>query len=252
MARVAPLLTLLLLLQSTPMLRAADDDAKAVILRAIKAHGGEEALTKYKAGTAKSKGTITVPGAGDLPFTQEMAYMLPDKLKETLQLSVGGNTVGIVTLINGEKCAIEANGTEVEITEPIKEALKDARQTLKVGRLVALVKDKGFELAPLGEAKVEGKPVVGVRVSAKGHKDVNLYFDKGTGRLAKLEHRVLDPMSGQELNEERIILEYGEKSAEGIPLPKKVLIKRDGAKFMEVEVQEAKVLEKIDDSEFKK
>jgi hypothetical protein len=38
------------------MARAADDDAKAILEKAIKAHGGEDNLTKYKAGMMKVKG----------------------------------------------------------------------------------------------------------------------------------------------------------------------------------------------------
>ena len=47
--------------------------------------------------------------------------------------------------------------------------------------MVKLVKDKGYELALIGEVKVEDKPAIGVRVSVKGQKDINLFFDKQSG-----------------------------------------------------------------------
>src|SRR6516164_124077 len=95
-----PLLSIGLLLGLTAGSRAADDDPKAIIAKAIKAHGGEEALTKYKATQSKTKGKMTIPGAGEVEFTQEAASMLPDKLKETLMLDVGGMKVNVVTLID--------------------------------------------------------------------------------------------------------------------------------------------------------
>jgi hypothetical protein len=247
-----PLLCLGLLLGPTAGPRAADDDPKAIIAKAIKAHGGEEALTKYKATQSKTKGKMTIPGAGEVEFTQEAASMLPDKLKETLMLDVGGMKVNVVTLIDGDKVSIEAAGNEIPITDDIKKALKGAQHMMKVARLVSLVKDKDYELSALGEVKVEDKPAVGVLVKSKGHGDISLFFDKGTGLLAKVEHRTVDGSTGKEITEERIVVKYGDKTKEGIALPKEVLVKHDGQTFMKAEVLESKVLEKLDDSEFKK
>lgn len=230
---------------------AADDDAKAIIAKAIKAHGGEETLAKFQAGQAKNKGKIDLPGVGEVEFTQEVSYMLPGKFKESLELQIGGMKVAVQTLCSGDTITIEANGTAVPISDAIKEAMKDAGNLMKAARLFPLVREKGYELSLIGEAKVEGKDTVGVRVSKKDAKDVSLYFDKETGLLAKLEHRTSDAATGNEVAEERIIDGY-QKNADGIPMPKKVLVKRDGKKFMEAEVQEAKLLEKLDDSEFKK
>jgi hypothetical protein len=238
------------LLAFAPGARAADDNPKDIIAKAIKAHGGEESLTKHKAAQLKSKGKIDIPGVGEVDFTQEAAYMLPDKFKDVMELKVGGNTITVITLINGDKVSIEAGGMEVKLDDKVKDAVKDTGHMIEIARLVTL-KDKKYELNIIGEDKVEGKKVVGVRVSAKGHNDVSVYFDKETGLLAKVEHRTVDPASGNEINEERIVGGY-EKNKDGVPVAKKVLIKRDGKKFLEAEVTEMKYFEKLDDSEFKK
>jgi hypothetical protein len=229
----------------------ADDDPRAIVTKAIKAHGGEEFLTKHQAGQAKNKGKITIAGVGEVEFTQETAFMLPDKLKETMELSVAGMKVSIVSLINGEKISINSNGTDVPITDDIKKALGEATYSMKVARMTSLLKDKAFELSAAGEIKVDDKPAVGVRVSSKGQKDVTLYFDKKTGLLAKVEHRPTDAMTGNEITEERIIQEY-QKSDAGVPVPKKVVVKRDGKDYLTVDVLEVKMLEKLADSEFTK
>jgi len=228
---------------------AADDDPKAIIAKAIKAHGGEETIAKLQAGQAKNKGKIDLPGVGETEFTQEIAYMMPDKLKDTFEIQVMGQKVTVVTLVNGDKVTIEANGQNIEPPDAAKTALKDARQMMKVSRLVAIVREKGYELSLIGEAKVEGKDAVGVRVSKKDAKDISLFFDKQTGLLAKVEHRTNDA-TGKEITEERIITEY--QTVDGLPAPKKVLVRHDGKTFLEAEVQEIKLLEKLDESEFKK
>jgi hypothetical protein len=226
---------------------ARADDAKDILTKAIKAHGGDEALGKYKAARTKSKGKIEI--LGGLDFTQESAIMAPDKLKETVEMEVMGQNVRVVTTFDGSKAHIVANGQEVPVEDKIKETLKNAVYAMRVAQMVPLLKEKGFELSPVGEVKVEDKPAVGVRVSSKGHNDISLFFDKKTNLLVKMEHRTVDPMSGNEITEERIITEYGK--SDGLPTPKRVLIKHDGNKFMELEVLDVKRLDKIDDSEFK-
>ena len=232
-----------------PTARAADEP-KDILAKAIKAHGGEEVFTKYKAAQTKNKGKITIPGAGEVEFTQDVSYMLPDKFKESMELKIGNQTVNTLTLVNGDKISIEVNGKAFDTPDQAKNALKDARYVMQLARLVPL-KDKKYDLSIIGEDKVEGKKVIGIRVSAKDQKDVSLYFDKETSLLTKIEFRGADPATGKEITEERIITEYG-KSKSGVPQPKKVIVKHDGKQFLEAEVVEITMLEKIDESEFKK
>lgn len=250
MARIL-LGALVLVFLNLPSALRAEEGPKDILAKAIKAHGGEEFLTKNLAAKSKNKGKLTLPGVGEVDFTQETATMLPDKIRESMELTINGMSIKVLTVMNGDKISIEANGTEVPITDQINSALKSAQHMMKVARLIAPLKEKGYELSAAGEIKVGENPAVGVRVAAKGQKDVTLYFDKKTGLLAKLEHQTVDAMSGNEIAEERIVLEY-EKNAAGIPMPKKVVVKRDGKNYLEADVVEIKQLEKLDDSEFAK
>lgn len=233
-----------------PDLARAADEPKDVIAKAIKAHGGEEFLSKNKAGQTKSKGKITLPGVGEAEYSQEVAYMLPDKFKDQMELKVAGQTLNILTIINGDKVTLEVNGMAIDEAKKVKEALADAGHVMDVCRMVTL-KDKAYELSTIGEDKVEGKKVVGVRVSKKDQKDVGLYFDKETGLLAKVEFRTTDQATGNEVTEERLPSDYA-KNKDGVPVPKKIVVKRDGKTFIDAEVLETKYAEKLDDSEFKK
>ena len=226
---------------------AADDDCKAIIEKAIKAHGGLEKLTKFTGARSKSKGTIDL--AGGISFTSESAFQQPDKFKESLDLDVMGNKVSVITVYDGGKGWISANGNTMDMDENVLTACKEQAHFMQIMRM-AMLKDKKVEFSPLGEAKVNDKPAVGVKISAKGHKDVNLYFDKETGLVAKVERQALDPMAGKEVPEERIISEY--QDIDGLKVAKKLIVNRDGKKFMEVELLEHKPQEKLDASEFAK
>ena len=225
----------------------ADDDCKAVIDKAIKAHGGVEKLTKFTGGRSKSKGAIEL--GGGLNFTSESAFQHPDKFKESLELDVMGNKVTIVTVFDGEKGWIGTNGDVKEMDDTVLNACKEQTHFMQLTRMTML-KDKKVEFSPLGEAKVNDKPAIGVKISAKGHKDVNMFFDKETGLVVKVERQTLDAMSGKEVSEERIITEY--QDIDGLKVAKKLVINRDGKKFMEVELLEHKPQEKLDASEFAK
>jgi hypothetical protein len=232
-----------------PAARAADEP-KDIITKAIKAHGGEELLTKNKAARTKAKGKINI-GGNEIEFTQQTAFMVPDKFKDVMELKVGDKSATILTLVNGDKITLEVDGKEMPTPDGVKDSFKQIGQLHEISQFVPLIKDKKYELTLIGEDKVEGKKVVGVRVSAKNQKDVNVFFDKETGLLAKMEFRGAEPGTGKEVNEERIITEYA-KSKSGVPHPKKIVVKHDGKVFVDAEILELTTLEKIDDSEFKK
>ena len=248
---VCRLLSATALLVFASGLRAADDDPKAILARGLKAHGGAEVTAKYTAARVTNKGKINLPGVGEVAFTQNLAYQHPGMLKDGLSLNVAGQEVNIVTVANGDKLTITANGQDIPVPESATKAIKDAQYMMKVARLVGITAEKGFELSLVGEVKVEDKPAIGVRVSSKDHKDISLFFSKETGLLVKVEHRTTAPGGDAEITEERIILEY-QKGPEGMMVPKKVLVKHDGKTFLEADVEEFTPLEKIDESEFKK
>ena len=242
--RVFTLLSAALVLSLVTAGRAQQDDVKALLERAGKAHGGA-AVAKFTAGKTKNKGRIEIHNG--LDFTQEISYQLPNKFREEMDLEVMGQKVKSVTVYDGTKGSIEINGKPLPLNDDIKNALKEAADMFGLSRLTGLDK-KGYEFSSIGEAQVNGKPALGVRISKKGVKDISMYFDKETGLTAKVERRTLDLMSGQEVTEERIILEY--QKIDNIPTPKRVVVNRDGKKFLEAEVLEVKMFEKLGDNEF--
>jgi len=233
-----------------PAVRAADEP-KDIIAKAIKANGGEEKLNKFQAGITKIKGKLQVPNIGETDFTSTNSFMYPDKFKEEVELTVAGMKIAIVSIGNGDQYSINANGTEVPIEDNLKKVFKNASHAMKVARLTTMVKDKGYELSLLGESDVNKAKAIGIKVAMKDHTDVNLYFDVKTHYLVKVESRTIDPASGNEVTEERILQGY-EKNADGLATPKKITVLRDGKPYMDAEILEMKFLEKLDEGDFKK
>ena len=225
---------------------AAQDANRAVIEKAIKATGGENKLAKIKAVKGKFKGTGEFGGV-TTAVTGEITTQLPRQMKLEIQVEVQGQSVTLLFVLNGDKAWLQAAGETMELKGAELDDLKEELHAEHVETLVPLLKDKAYKLHALGEVKVGGQPAVGVRVESKGHKDINLYFDKKTGLLAKAERRaVVD--AGKEVTEETFCNGY--KDVGGVKVPMKAVIHHDGKKFLEMEFTEYRCLDKIDNSEF--
>jgi len=233
----------LLLFASYPV--SAQDEAKALLDKAIAAHGGEKNLSAMQAGFIKAKGRLNLRDG--LQFTQQTYYQLPDRLKE-IQEFVGQKSV-FTSVVNGDNAWITVNGQAQTLDKNIISELKEATYLLQVNRLIPL-KEKNFQLSLLRQDSVNGHLADGIKVTSEGHKDVHLYFDKESHLLVKLQRQALDVNSGKEVKEERFFSDF--RPINGIQEPQKVAISRNGQKFVEAEVIEAKILERLDPGIFEK
>ncbi len=241
-------LALSLALPPAPPARA-DDAVRAILDKAIKAEGGAEKLDKARASETKMKGTIDAAGM-KLDFTHEIQVQMPDKVKSVMQLQVAGQNVTITSVFNGKNLWINANGMNVPTDDKMLAEVREQMYQGEVGRLTVLRDEKKFKLTPLGDVKVDGQDAVGILVASKGHRDISLFFDKKSGLVVKIEHRSLDPMSGQEFTQETLLKNY--RDVDGLQEAKNLIVKRDGKDFMVAEVTETKVVDKFDDSTFAK
>lgn len=227
----------------------ADDAARAVIDRAIQASGGAEGLAKYKAAHWKGKGKFYGLGEG-IDYVGEWFQQLPDLMKALIDVDFGGQKIQNYRVVNGAKGWSSMMGAVQELD---KEQLAEAHEALHYDRVVHLVtlKDPAYTLTALGESVVEKQPAVGVKVSHKGRRDIQLYFDKESGRLIKGAMKVKDQMTGgQEVDQE--VLYSNHKEISGRLVPMKAVINREGKLYIEAEITEYKRLEKLDDKVFTK
>jgi hypothetical protein len=222
------------------------DESTAVIDKAIKAHFPKGLDTKNKGVRTKSKGMLHISGL-DLEFTQEVTAQGASKFKEVMQLTVMNKNVMVTTVFNGKEGWIRADDKDIKVTAEILDEFKQVAYSMGLVQGFFL-KDKALKFMAVGESQVKGKAALGVRVSRDGKRDVTLYFDKGTGLLAKVDQRKRDIMSGQEVNEERYITEY--QDVGGRKVAKKIEVQRDGAALLEAEVTEVQIVPGFDDAEF--
>jgi len=230
-------------------LRADDSGAaKEIVEKAIKAVGPEEKIAKLKALTIKFKGKIQQMGM-EIPFAGEVISQGADQNKVSIDIDVNGQKIAVNTILNRDKGWTKIGDMLTDMSE---EQLKEAQEGAQESWIASLVplKDKAYTLSSLGEVKVNDRPALGIRVASKGHRDVNLYFDKDSSLLLKTEMRVKDEMSGQEVNQESYYSDY--KEVNGLKEAMKFVIKKDGKPFLEAEVEEIRRQEKVDDSVFAK
>jgi len=228
---------------------AADDAARAIIEKAVKAYGGAEKLAAVKATRIKSKGTVDL-NAQTFEFTSDAVHGAAGKLRTDFQLDLAGQQLTVIQVCDGVKAWFSVNGTTEELSgDPLKEQKQQAHHA-RVSTLAPLLTDKAYTLTPLGEIKVHGKPAVGVKIAAKDQPDLEVYFDATTWLIAKMAFQSYDRISKKEVAREVFPSDY--KEAGGVKYAGKLLIHLDGKKFIESEVTDCKFADAVDDSEFAK
>jgi len=237
-----PLLCALLLVHAP--VGKADDQAEAlkIVDRAIKAAGGEERLAKIKAVTWDEKGVYYGMGEA-MPYTGKTAVAYPDRVRMEI--------VGIFTLAYTGKAGWTKMGDELK--DLSKEELAELQEESRATWLSSLLplQGEGITLSLIGNKMVDDRPAVGVRASTKGHRDVDLFFDKETGLLVMLRHTVkAEELEGKEVTQEMVFRDY--KPVDGTRAAMKVLITRDGKKFVESEILKIEFHEKLDQKLFEK
>jgi hypothetical protein len=247
MHRLVPLAAVALLIVSAPARADDQADAKALLDKAFKAHGGD-AVEKIKAGTISIKGKFYGMGDG-IDYTGTISFQLPDKQRLEIESEAGGMKFKFVQVFNKDK---GWNGLAGNTVEMDKDAVAEVKEAIHAGDLSALRPSafKDAKLSLVGEVKVNDKPAVGLRVEVKGKRDVTLFFDKETHLLVKRERRAKDPQGGEEFGEEEVYSDF--KEVGGVKMSHKVVIKHDGKVFIEGETTEYKTVEKFDDAQFAK
>ncbi|HEX3315810.1 MAG TPA: hypothetical protein VHR72_12995 [Gemmataceae bacterium] len=228
-------------------LQAQEIDLKAILRQAIEAHGGEKQLAKLHAGISKYKGKMKLLGQM-VDIVGENSVQRPDKLRSSLDINIGGMTINVVTVFDGKKFWVSSMGNTKEIDD--EKTIDEVKQSLmtEIGSGFTDMLKAPFELSAIGETKVKENDTFGIRVSKKGQRDISYFFDKKTHLLAKIETRNYDPMTTKEVTQEKIILEYQDKN--GFKVGKRVEILKDGDPFMEIEITDVDIRDKLDPSTF--
>jgi hypothetical protein len=217
-----------------------DDDARAVINKAIKAGGGEANLAKFESAIMKEKGMYYGKGDG-LPYTSIVYVKRPDRFKMEI--------AGVFTIcLDGDKGWMKS---EMGLTDMSKEEIEVQQINQKAGWIMSLLslKDKAYAVASDGTADVEGMKTTVVKVSRMGYPTVKLYFDKKSGHLVKSQFKAISSEQKKEVTAESYFSDF--KMADDVTLPHHLVLKHDGKLYVEADVTEMKAA-KLDAKSFAK
>jgi hypothetical protein len=240
--------TLAAALLSVPGMQARGDDKEvaAVLDKAIAALGGEEKLAKAGTATWKGKGTISF-GDNDNPIKTTTTVQGIDKHRAEFEGTFNGDEVKGVTVIAGDK-GWRKFGDDVTALDGDDLASEKRRAYIQAAPATILpLKGKGFKVESAPEEKVGDKPAAVLKVTAPDGKDFKLFFDKESGLPVKLVATVRG-FQGEDFTQETTFADY--KDFGGIKKATKVDSKRDGMKFVTLEVADYKVLDAVEPGTF--
>jgi hypothetical protein len=233
--------------RSEPVLKA-DDDAKTIISKAVKAHGGEKAFSRWSCGYLKykTKGGFVPTQVGEV--TVEDTFQLPGHFKRVTRMDAGGKELLTVYVINDGKGWIKKGDAPAE---PIDNKFTE-RTDHPFAALwnLAPLTDEEVRLTKLGAAKVNGKDAIGVRAQSNKLSDADFYFSPQTGLLLKSRRSLpgADPAKPKVM--ETFLDDY--KDVQGTPVPMQIKGVQDGKEILHVTLLEAKFAEKFEESTFAK
>jgi hypothetical protein len=155
----------------------------------------------------------------------------------------------IVHVVNGDKPYVTLDGKASKLERAQESEIRNGLELERAKRLAPLLEDKSYQLAVVEDITVNDRPAAGVRISGRGRKEMRLYFDKEYGLLVRAENRI-DDGKGKEIRQHFFFGDF--KEIGGYKRPTKLRAFRDGKQIMEVELLDAKILDKVDETEFAK
>lgn len=228
-------------------LAAAAEEPKAIIEKAIKAHGAKEAVAG-EGMSYKSKGQVFVQGL-EIGFSGKSVRLFPDRMRQDIEAEVNGNAMKMTVAYSPKGGWMEMNGAAQDMPETQLTSMKHEMHAARCCQLTPLLKEP-FKLEALPAAEVEGKKAVGVKAVAKDQPDVSLWFDADSGMLVKAAYKTIDPNQGSEITQEMFFKDY--KDFGGQKMFTKLLVKREGEKYLDLEASDYKKEPKVDEKLFDK
>jgi hypothetical protein len=215
------------------------ESGRSLLLKAIQAHGGEANLARLRVG--QIKGTGIKGGIYPLPIAWEESFELPIRLRRVVRPAGAGTRT---YLYRDNKCWVWDDNEEAQVTDA--EPNVGESMTSFFEQLLDIHKEK-VPLRRVEDAEVAGRAVVGFEVNATDdHRQ--FFFDKETGLLLKLRRH---SGSGDDVSEQEVICS-GYRDWDGVPLPKRIVINRDGRMAFELTLTVVKLLDHVPDSVFAK
>ena len=219
-------------------------EPKAILAKAIQAHGGKKNILKPR--KAHLKGIDQVDPKNTA--TYEDWFDLPSLWKRVLVDFPGGKKHTLFVLKTDGKLWQWKEGGEVR--EP-----DDADRVVPpyfgvIAKIVELT-DKKYKLSPIKDVEVSGKTAVGLRVRWDKNQ-ADCYFDQASGLLVRWD-MIWEPKPNMKSHQMSLYEDYKETDGVKIPYRQRVYLTSDAGDHIQVAdivLKEAKILEKLPEHTF--
>jgi hypothetical protein len=222
-----------------------NESPRAVLERAIAAHGGAEKLSSTRIESLRLEGVVHL-GATKMPFVNEVRLQLPGKYKSVVTIGEGLKHKRIIQILNGDHAYLLIDNKQQPLDAVHRNQLLQTLQLEQALRLVPLLRDPGFTVESLGEVRNQSAVFSVLRVTGKSQRELKLWFDRNSGLLVKAEHK-LDGV-GKEIVQEAFYQEY--RAIDGVQRAGRVTILRDAKPIMEARLIRAEAVEQFAADEF--
>lgn len=224
---------------------AAAEDARALLERAIEAHGGASRLERTKKGYLKGKIEASL-GKDTTQVELEETFDLPGRYRRTVSGSVNDAPFRLDYAFIGKEGWIREGDGPVRVVSA-REQLPVAQHWHAILAMLLLLRGKDIDLTPLPDETRDGRTFAGLRAATRqGSSDA--YFDKSTGFLARSKRAMPEPLGGQEAIWESFYEDY--RDIQGIHYPMRIRSVASDASVTTVTLSVVEFRDKIDDSIF--
>jgi hypothetical protein len=218
---------------------------KEVLERAIMARGGEALLKRLQSVYFTGDG-LSAPQNQVAHFKFHTTSELPSRIRDETDYDGG---LKFIQVLDRDKGWVSNNG-DVKGMDAVN--LQSIREQLYVNLLLTLVplREARMTLEALPQRRLEGVIAQGFIIKSQGQRDVTLYFEKENGLPLMVKTRSIDPNTLIEHDQETYFSGYA--AMHGIQFPKRWNVYHDGNKSMELNFEDFKFLDKVDDILFAK
>lgn len=226
---------------------ASAEDARAVLDRAIAAHGGAARLERTKRGHLQA--TMEGRLGGVLCKVEcEETFDLPDRYRRTIEGSGNGMPFSMEYAFIGKKGWIRQGILPARDTPALKQ-LTVAQHWQAILALLLSLCDKDVQLAPLPDETKGKRTLAGIRATTpQGVGD--FYFDKSTGLLARTQKTIPNLMDAADVKGETVYEDY--RDIQGIHYPMKWKVSAGETAALTITLSSIEFRDKIDESVFLK
>jgi hypothetical protein len=187
------------------------DEPRALVERAIRALGGRETLARQPALYTRVTGSLGAGGPAPKVTIKGRLYAdAGGRSRVEMDIGLADDHHELTSVSDGRRSWRRMDGV---VEEPTADEIREQETSAyrdRVLSLLPLLEGGKFTLTALGEETVAGRPAAGVKVSSKGHGDMKLYFDRGTGLVVKYSYMEKEQGDKKEVLHEVLQSDYQE------------------------------------------